>query len=71
MLEAFATDVEIRSNTALTRCVGDTLCIGGIMYGQRGVQEMLEFCKDIREVAAPGCILAQLFQPQRDGHLGL
>ena len=35
------------------QCVGDTLCIGGIMYGQRGVNAMLEFCKDIREVAAP------------------
>lgn len=63
MLEAFATDVEIPLKYGVDQCVGDTLCIGGIMYGQRGIHAMLEFCRDIREVAAPGCILLNYSNP--------
>ena len=47
MLEAFATDVEIPLKYGVDQCVGDTLCIGGIMYGQRGIPALLSFCKDI------------------------
>lgn len=36
-LEAFETDVEIPLKYGVDQCVGDTLCIGGIMYGQRNV----------------------------------
>ena len=63
MLEAFATDVEIPLKYGVDQCVGDTLCIGGIMYGQRGVNAILDFCRDIREVAAPGCILLNYSNP--------
>lgn len=63
MLEAFATDVEIPLKYGVDQCVGDTLCIGGIMYGQRGVNAILEFCRDIREVAAPGCIMLNYSNP--------
>ena len=63
MLEAFATDVEIPLKYGVDQCVGDTLCIGGIMYGQRGIAAMLDFCKDIREVALPGCILLNYSNP--------
>lgn len=63
MLEAFATDVEIPLKYGVDQCVGDTLCIGGIMYGQRGIAAVLDFCKDIREVAAPGCILLNYSNP--------
>lgn len=56
MLEAFAADVEIPLKYGVDQCVGDTLCIGGIMYRQRGAA-ILDFCRDIREVVAPGCIL--------------
>ena len=63
MLEAFATDVEIPLKYGIDQCVGDTLCIGGIMYGQRGIDAMLGFCKDIREVAAPGCIMLNYSNP--------
>ena len=63
MLEAFATDVEIPLKYGVDQCVGDTLCIGGIMYGQRSVNAILGFCKDIREVAAPGCILLNYSNP--------
>lgn len=63
MLEAFATDVEIPLKYGVDQCVGDTICIGGIMYAQRGIQAVLGFCKDIREVAAPGCILLNYSNP--------
>lgn len=63
MLEAFETDVEIPLKYGVDQCVGDTLCIGGIMYGQRGINAILGFCRDIREVAAPGCILLNYSNP--------
>lgn len=63
MLEGFAMDVEIPLKYGVDQCVGDTLCIGGILYGQRGIPEILAFCKDIREVAAPGCILLNYANP--------
>lgn len=63
MLEAFETDVDIPLKYGVDQCVGDTLCIGGIMYGQRGIAAMLGFCKDIREVAAPGCLLLNYSNP--------
>jgi alpha-galactosidase len=63
MLEAFETDVEIPLKYGVDQCVGDTLCAGGIMYGQRGVNAILDFCKDIREVAAPGCIMLNYANP--------
>lgn len=52
-LEAFALDVEIPLKYGVDQCVGDTLCVGGIMYGQRAISAMLEFCRDMREVSAP------------------
>lgn len=51
-LEAFTHDVEIPLKYGVDQCVGDTLCAGGIMYGQRGIAEALDMCKDIREVGA-------------------
>jgi alpha-galactosidase len=62
-LEAFATDIEIPLAYGIDQCVGDTLCAGGIMYGQRGIAAMLDFCKDIREVAAPGCLVLNYGNP--------
>lgn len=54
-LEGFQTDIDIPLKYGIDQCVGDTLCAGGIMYGQRGIPVLLGFCKDISEVAAPGC----------------
>jgi len=62
-LEAFEQDVEIPLEYGVDQCVGDTLCAGGIMYGQRGISAMLEFCKDIREVAEPDCIMLNYANP--------
>ena len=50
-LEAYATDVNIPLKYGIDQCVGDTICAGGIMYGQRTMAAMMEFCKDMREVA--------------------
>ncbi len=45
------------------QCVGDTICAGGIMYGQRGIVAMLDFCRDIREVAEPDALLLNYANP--------
>lgn len=62
-LEAFKTDVEIPLKYGVDQCVGDTLSAGGIMYGQRGIAEMLNICKDIREVAHEDCLLLNYANP--------
>ena len=36
-LEAFQTDIDIPLKYGVDQCVGDTLCAGGIMYGQRNI----------------------------------
>ena len=63
MLEAFEHDINIPLKYGVDQCVGDTLCAGGIMYGQRGVAEILDVCKDIREVGAPGTIMLNYANP--------
>ena len=62
-LEAFETDVDIPLTYGIDQCVGDTLCAGGIMYGQRGIAAILDFCKDIREVSRPGAIMLNYGNP--------
>lgn len=62
-IEAYQYDVDIPLKYGIDQCVGDTLCAGGIMYGQRGIVAILDFCKDIREVAEPGCILLNYANP--------
>lgn len=62
-LDAFQTDIDIPLKYGVDQCVGDTLCAGGIMYAQRGIPALLDFCKDIREVAAPGAILLNYANP--------
>jgi len=62
-LEAFQTDIDIPLKYGVDQCVGDTLCAGGIMYAQRGIAALLEFCRDIREVAATGCRLFNYANP--------
>lgn len=62
-LEAFQTDIDIPLKYGVDQCVGDTLGPGGIMYGQRTIPVLLEFCKDISEVAAPDCIFINHSNP--------
>ncbi len=62
-LEAFATDIEIPLKYGIDQCVGDTLCAGGIMYGQRGIPVILDFCRDLREVAHPDVLFLSYGNP--------
>ena len=63
VLKAFETDIEIPLKYGVDQCVGDTLCTGGIMYGQRTIIELLGICKDIRECALPGALLLNYSNP--------
>jgi alpha-galactosidase len=62
-LEAFRSDIEIPLRYGVDQCVGDTLCAGGILYGQRNIACILDFCKDIREVAKPGALFLNYANP--------
>ena len=62
-VEAFATDISIPLKYGVDQCVGDTICAGGILYGQRGISAMLDFCKDIREVAMSDHLLLNYANP--------
>ena len=62
-LEAFRLDVDIPLKYGVDQCVGDTLCAGGILYGQRNIPCILDFCTDIREAATPGALLLNYANP--------
>jgi alpha-galactosidase len=62
-LEAFATDIDIPLKYGVDQCVGDTLCAGGLMYAQRTIPALLDFCRDIREVAKPGALFLNYSNP--------
>ena len=62
-LEGFQTDIDIPLKYGIDQCVGDTICAGGIMYAQRGIAALLDFCKDIREVAKPGALFLNYSNP--------
>ncbi len=62
-LEAFADDIRIPLKYGVDQCVGDTICAGGIMYGQRGIPAIMDFCKDIREVSELNALLLNYANP--------
>ena len=62
-LEAFADDIRIPLKYGVDQCVGDTICAGGLLYAQRGIPALMEFCRDIREVAEPGALLLNYANP--------
>ncbi len=62
-LEGFAHDVKIPLKYGIDQCVGDTLCAGGIMYGQRNVAAILDFCRDIREVCPKDVLFLNYANP--------
>lgn len=62
-LEAFKLDVELPLEYGIDQCVGDTLCAGGLMYAQRNIPCILDFCRDIRDVAAPGALFLNYANP--------
>jgi len=62
-IEAFETDINIPLKYGVDQCVGDTLCAGGVMYGQRGIYAILDFCKDVKEVASEDCLFLNYANP--------
>lgn len=62
-LEAFQMDIDIPLKYGIDQCVGDTICAGGIMYAARTIPELLNFCRDIREVAKPGALFLNYSNP--------
>jgi len=62
-LDAFQTDIDIPLKYGVDQCVGDTLCAGGLMYAQRTIPALLDFCRDIRDVAKPGALLLNYANP--------
>ena len=62
-LAGFRTDVEIPLKYGVDQCVGDTICAGGLMYGQRTVPMVLELCSQIERYAARGCTLLNYANP--------
>src|SRR5689334_13396886 len=62
-LEAFQSDIDIPLKYGVDQCVGDTICAGGIMYAQRTIPALLDFCKDIRESAKPQAVFLNYSNP--------
>ena len=62
-MEAFQHDIDIPLKYGVDQCVGDTLCIGGIMYGQRNIPCVLDFCQDIRAVAKDDALFLNYANP--------
>ena len=62
-LAAFEKDIDIPLKYGVDQCVGDTLCAGGLMYAQRTIPALLDFCKDIREVAKPNALFLNYSNP--------
>jgi len=62
-LEAFRSDINIPLRYGIDQCVGDTLCAGGIMYGQRGIPMILGLCEDIIAHADPECMMLNYANP--------
>ena len=62
-LPAFQLDIDIPLKYGVDQCVGDTLCVGGIMYGQRNIPCILDFCRDIRDVAKDNVLFLNYANP--------
>jgi alpha-galactosidase len=62
-LDAFKQDIEIPLKYGVDQCVGDTICAGGIMYGQRTIPALLDICADIRDVAKPDALFLNYANP--------
>ena len=62
-LEGFRTDVEIPLKYGVDQCVGDTICAGGLMYGQRTVPMIVELTEQIERYAHAGTTLLNYANP--------
>jgi alpha-galactosidase len=62
-LRAFQLDIDLPLKYGVDQCVGDTLCAGGLMYAQRTIPALLDFCQDIRQYAKSGALLLNYANP--------
>ena len=62
-LEAFKSDIDVPLQYGIDQCVGDTICAGGIMYAQRTINAMLDFCRDIKQVSKPDALMLNYSNP--------
>ena len=62
-LDGFRTDVEIPLRYGVDQCVGDTICAGGLMYGQRTVPMIVELTEQIERYAGAGTTLLNYANP--------
>ena len=62
-LEAYATDIEIPLTYGIDQCVGDTICAGGIFYGQRNIPQVLDFVRDMKDVSKEGVLFLNYANP--------
>ena len=62
-LEGFRTDVEIPLRFGVDQCVGDTICAGGLMYGQRTVPMVVELAEQIERYAGANRLLLNYANP--------
>ena len=62
-IEAFQTDIDIPLRYGIDQCVGDTLCAGGIMYGQRGIAMIMNLCRDIKAAARDDVMILNYGNP--------
>ena len=62
-LQAFESDIDIPLKYGIDQCVGDTLCAGGIMYGQRNIPQILAFQKDMAELCADNALFLNYANP--------
>lgn len=62
-LAAFESDIEIPLKYGVDQCVGDTLAPGGILYGQRNIPVVLDFCRDMRECSSKDVLFMNYANP--------
>jgi len=62
-MEGAELDIKIPLKYGIDQSIGDTLCMGGIMYGQRNIPCILDFCKDMREVSSDKVLFLNYANP--------
>ena len=70
-LDAFALDIDIPLKYGVDQCVGDTICAGGIMYGQRTIPALLGICQRHPRCRQAGGAFPQLLQSDGNEYLGV
>ena len=62
-LEAYEHDINIPLQYGVDQCVGDTICAGGILYGQRNIPQTLNFCRDIKSYSESNALFLNYSNP--------